>query len=177
MPCIAQIVALWMVFVLLVSGGAYLIAGKKLANILAPKDANAAGATSAIAASNEIRNTSRTIAYLSFFFVISLIGYSQSVENGGQAAGVITWSFVNAFLLSGLGMQVRIVRYIRFGNRKKLIKAGFSNGMNSSWMRSSASSTVAPEGGGIMGAARRLSMRASTARDRGSTASVSDEKS
>jgi hypothetical protein len=139
---------LYTVFVMVVVGIAYIVAGKKLADMLTPKDPSAAGASSAIAASNEIRRTSRTIAYFAFAFIVGLFGSTQSAVSGGQGAGVITWIFVNIFVLSGLGMQARIVLYIRFGNRKKLKKAGFKDGLKSSWLKAmtkSASVSVTPE--------------------------------
>jgi hypothetical protein len=134
---------LFMVFVMITVGIAYIVAGKKLADSLAPADVSQPGATSAIAASNEIRKTSKSIAYFAFAFIIGLLISNQAAAIGGQGAGVITWAFVNVFILCGLGMQARIVLYIRFGNRKKLNKAGFKDGMKSSWLRA-LSSTVGP---------------------------------
>jgi hypothetical protein len=123
------VATLWILINTLLLGGTYLWAGKKLADVLAPKDAKAAGAASAIAASNEIRRTSRIVAYFAFGFVVGLLGYSQTVEKLGQAAGMLSLSLVCFFLFCGLAMQARIVLYIRFGNRKKLNKAGFKDGM------------------------------------------------
>jgi hypothetical protein len=144
----SSISALYTCLIMIGLGITYIWAGKRLADILVPKDAKTGGAASAIAASNEIRRTSRALALYMFLFAIGLLGYVVTIAGGGQAAGALTWALVNLFLLSALGMQARIVSYIRFGNRKKLNKAGFKDGMKISWMKamtSSVSTSVTPE--------------------------------
>lgn len=134
-----SIAALYMFVVLTIVGFAYLVAGRRLADTLAPIDDKAPGANSAIAASNEIRRTSKAVAIMCFVFILLLLGYSVSLQRRGQEWGFITWLFVNGFLVVSIFMANRIMNYIRFGNRKKLAKAGYLSNHNI-WLKQMKSS-------------------------------------
>ena len=87
-------------------------------------------------------NTGKFISFVNVLFVMGLAGYSVTVQR--PATGPAAFMFVIFFLFCALAHQIRLMDYVKFGARKKLMKAGFGGGFRASAM-STMTSSVAPE--------------------------------
>ncbi len=117
------------------------IGGRKLASLLMPSDKNAPGSSSAHAAATEIKKTATAIPIQNTIFLIGLGSHFAFVQR--PHTGPASMFGVFLFLIVAVSHQFRLMYYVRFGNRKKLHKAGFK-GFRSSLM-STVSSAVEPD--------------------------------
>mmetsp|Transcript_1505 Transcript_1505/g.2726 ORF Transcript_1505/g.2726 Transcript_1505/m.2726 type:complete len:430 (-) Transcript_1505:93-1382(-) len=142
---LTMVAGAWAALVLIGISIGYWKGGSGLAAILMPSDPSAPGASSAKAAADQILKTSKAIPLVNFFFIICLGGHFVTVQR--PATGPVSMICVFGFLIFAVVHQFRLLYYVKFGNRKKLTKAGYKGFRTAlmSTMTATSTSSVAPD--------------------------------
>ncbi|GMH88654.1 hypothetical protein TrST_g13647 [Triparma strigata] len=139
---LTMVAGAWAGMVLIGISVAYKKGGYKLSQLLMPSDPNAPGASSAKGAAQQILFTSKAIPWINAVFILFLGAHFVTVQR--PATKSLSMICVFGFLIMAVVHQIRLLYYVKFGNRKKLAKAGYA-GFRSSLMSTMTTSTVAPD--------------------------------
>jgi hypothetical protein len=115
----------------------------RLSKLLMPADPDAPGASSAKGAADQILMTSKAIPRINAVFILFLGGHFVTVQR--PATKSISMVCVFGFLIMAVVHQIRLLYYVKFGNRKKLLKAGYKGFRNTLMSTMTSTSSVAPD--------------------------------
>lgn len=133
----------WAGLVLIGISVAYNRGGHQLSKLLMPPDPDAPGAASAKAAADQILTTSKAIPRINAVFVSLLGAHFVTVQR--PATKSLSMVCVFGFLIMAVVHQIRLLYYVKFGNRKKLAKAGYKGFRSTLMSTMTSTSTVAPD--------------------------------